>query len=181
MAGYRQSFAPDRCAKRAEARIPAASSGEGPPALVAAAIGGGDGSDLHRCWDAEHHVHDIAQPANVKPGDQICGRRVLQPSMRHLEHLRFDEVTCSLVVASVTLLQPALATSVPDNQQGLISTSVESVSRLYSHATVRRSPLSLRFWLPRIGHSRDLGGASECECVPSRAIPPRKRARRSLH
>jgi hypothetical protein len=68
------------------------------------------------------------------------------------EHLRFDEVTCSVVVASVTLLQPALGTSVPDNQQGLISTSVESVSRLYRHATVRRSPLSLRFWLPRSGH-----------------------------
>src|ERR1700729_3721338 len=74
MAGYRQSFAPDRCAKRAAARIPGASSGQGPPALVAAAIGGGDGFDLHRCWDVEHDVHDIAQPANVKPGDQICGR-----------------------------------------------------------------------------------------------------------
>jgi hypothetical protein len=112
MAGYRQSFAPDRCAKRAAARIPAASSGEGPPALVAAAIGGGDGSDSHRCWDVEHDVHDIAQPANIKPGDQIC---------RHLEHLRFDDVTCSVVVASVTLVRPAFGTSVPDNQQGLIS------------------------------------------------------------
>src|SRR5580704_16025598 len=74
MAGYRQSFAHDRCAKRAAARIPAASSGEGPPALIAAAIGGGDGLDLPRCWDVEHDVHDIAQPANVKPGGQRAGR-----------------------------------------------------------------------------------------------------------
>jgi hypothetical protein len=59
MAGYRSSFAPDRCAKRAAARIPAASSGEGPPAVVAAAIGGGDGFDLNRCRGVEHGVHDL--------------------------------------------------------------------------------------------------------------------------
>src|SRR5580692_3325626 len=59
MAGYRSSFAPDRCAKRAAARIPAASSGEGPPAVAAAAIGGGDGFDLNRCGGVEHEVHDL--------------------------------------------------------------------------------------------------------------------------
>src|SRR5580704_8491274 len=59
MAGYRSSFAPDRCAKRAAARIPAASSEEGPPAVVAAAIGGGDGFDLNRCRGVEHGVHDL--------------------------------------------------------------------------------------------------------------------------
>src|SRR3984885_6514049 len=65
MAGYRSSFAPDRCATRVAARIPAASSGQCPPAVVAAAIGGGERFDLHRYRGVEHEVHNI--PANSFP------------------------------------------------------------------------------------------------------------------
>src|SRR5271168_667453 len=72
MAGYRSSFAPDRCAKRAAARIPAASSGEGPPAVVAAVIGGGDGFDLHRCRGVEHEVHDLPAYSFPKYGGSLA-------------------------------------------------------------------------------------------------------------
>src|SRR5271156_1599536 len=72
MAGYRSSFAPDRCAKRAAARIPAASSGEGPPAVVAATIGGGDGFDLHRCRGVEHEVHDLPAYSFPKYGGSLA-------------------------------------------------------------------------------------------------------------
>ena len=72
MAGYRSSFAPDRCAKRAAARIPAASSEEGPPAVVAAAIGGGDAFDLHRCWGVEHEVHNIPAYSFPKYGGSLA-------------------------------------------------------------------------------------------------------------
>src|SRR5271165_2798679 len=86
MAGYRSPFAPDRCAKRAAASIPAAASGEGPPAGVAAAIGGGDWFDLHRCRGFEHEVHDIAAHSFLKYGgslphefDHSCSALGLKP------------------------------------------------------------------------------------------------------
>ena len=40
--------------------MPAASSGEDPPAVVAAVFRGGDGFDLHRCRGVEHEVHDLS-------------------------------------------------------------------------------------------------------------------------
>ena len=72
MAGYRSSFAPDRCAKHAAARIPVASSGEGPPAVVAAAIGGGDGFDLNRCRGVEHEVHDLLAYSFPQYGESLA-------------------------------------------------------------------------------------------------------------
>src|SRR5580692_12715481 len=72
MAGYRSSFAPDRCAKGAAARIPAASSKEGPPAVVVAAVGGGDGFDLHRCRGVEHEVHSIPPYSFPKYGGSLA-------------------------------------------------------------------------------------------------------------
>lgn len=72
MAGCRSSFAPDRCAKRAAARIPAAWSGEGPPAAVAAAIGGGNGFDLHRCLGVEREVHDLPAYSFPKYGGSLA-------------------------------------------------------------------------------------------------------------
>jgi hypothetical protein len=72
MAGYRSSFAPDRCAKGAAARIPAASSEEGPPAVVVAAIGGGGGFDLHRCRGVEHEVHNIPAYSFSKYGASLA-------------------------------------------------------------------------------------------------------------
>src|ERR1700730_15864450 len=72
MAGYRSSFVPDRCATRVAARIPAASSGEGPPAVVAAAIGGGEGFDLHRCRGVEHEVHNIPAYSCPKYGGSLA-------------------------------------------------------------------------------------------------------------
>src|SRR5579871_3484366 len=72
MAGCRQSFAPGRCAKRAAARIPAASSGDGPPAAVAAAMGGGDGFDLNRCRVVEHNVHDVLAYSFTRYGRSLA-------------------------------------------------------------------------------------------------------------
>src|ERR1700730_3875885 len=72
MAGYRSSFVPDRCATRVAARIPAASSGECPPAVVAVAIGGGEGFDLHRCRGVEHEVHNIPAYSFPKYGGSLA-------------------------------------------------------------------------------------------------------------
>src|SRR6202021_2682109 len=72
MAGYRSSFVPDRCATRVAARIPAASSGQCPPAVVAAAIGGGERFDLHRYRGVEHEVHNIPAYSFPKYGGSLA-------------------------------------------------------------------------------------------------------------